>query len=341
MAIKAQLLDNLNPELAVSLRKQLPLLSIQSHAIVAGQQIYFPTRLILNDPAGAFTEPLNEQPLGRINFEPFFQYVSLNYGPVSEAVPAWPLAQVLDSDLQKLDLLGRRIWDSFLAGANDLVVVVEHADELASDEQLSGADNPHRSSVILPANATWQDVLASLESEIDAIWVNEPEDVRALRLGIQTSDAGLNGQYFSPWVMASGLVRSMAIVELATLQRLSHSTSFGVSHLQRILHEILGLQLGVIGYFGLPQLSVMLQAVDRTVDQIEEKQEFQALITALFTYVNRYNLWLYHTFPWYLGRLFPKATVDKASAILELSSQPPYLSRSRANRTEAGHLDEP
>ena len=328
MAVRADLLDDLNPELTDSLWKALPILSVQSHAIVAGRQIYCPTRIVLPDPQAAFSEPMNEQRPGRINFEPFFQYISLNYGAISEAVPAWPLAQVIEEDVSKLALLGRRVWDSFMSRSNRLVVVVEPLDSPVADERLTQLCEPHRSP-ILPKCVNWQDVLTRLESETEAIWVNEPEDVRALRLGVQTSDAGLDNQYFSPWVMVSGLVRSLAIVELATLQRLSKSELFGMPQLKRMLREFLSLQLGVLGYFGLPQLNGILHAVDQSVDQIESEQDLQDFIAALFTYVNRYNLWLYHTFPWYLGKLFPKATVDDARDVLNLSARPPYLFRSR------------
>ena len=68
VTVQVGLLDDHNPELTHALWRQLPLLSIQSHAMVAGQQIYAPTRLSLADPDRAYTEPMNEQQPGRGNF---------------------------------------------------------------------------------------------------------------------------------------------------------------------------------------------------------------------------------------------------------------------------------
>jgi len=321
-AIQVALLDDLNPDLANDLWTAAPLMSIQSHAVVAGQQMYFPTRLILPDPQAAYTEPMNAQPLGRINFEPFFQYISINYGPVSEAVPTWPVGQVAALDIPKLAGLGKRVWENLTRRENPLLVVVEPADtapQVVSFAQLPAAQ--HTVTIVLD---TWQAVLNHLEAETNAIWLAEPEDVRALRLGVNASDAGVYGQYFSPWIMVTGLTRSLAVVELASLARLCRNLAFSVDHLATMLREMLRLSLGVISYFGLPRLGASLHAVDQTVKQITEREDFTRFIGSLLTYVNRYNLWLHQTFPWYLGTLFPKANVSDAQSVVDLSSQPLY-----------------
>ena len=324
ITVTAKLLDDLNPILAEDLWQATPLLSIQSHAMVAGEQIYFPTRLVLDDPGTAFTEPMDQQPPGRINFEPYFQYVSLNYGPMTEPVPAWPIAQVADADLGKLPQLGRDVWDGLMAARTDLLVVVEQADAEPIDID-SSTLQPYASATELPVDIRWQALLEHIERDTTAIWAREPEDVQALRLGVQTSDAGVNGQYFSPWVMVTGLVRSLAIVELASIERLCRNPAFTLPQLQILLHEQLTVQLGVISYFGLPQLGATLAAVDRCIDQIDTQNDFTHFIQALLTYVNRYNLWLYQTFPWRLGDQFPKADLATAQRMLDLSTRGPYM----------------
>ncbi|MCC7447352.1 MAG: hypothetical protein IT324_08055 [Anaerolineae bacterium] len=321
-AIQVALLDDLNPNLVNDLWTAAPLMSIQSHAVVAGQQMYFPTRLILPDPQAAYTEPMNTQPLGRINFEPFFQYISINYGPVSEAVPTWPVGQVVGPDIPKLAVLGKRIWENLAGRENPLLVIVEPADTVP--QVVSFAQLPAAQHTVMMVLDTWQAVLNHLETETNAIWLAEPEDVRALRLGVNASDAGVYGQYFSPWIMVTGLTRSLAVVELASLVRLCRNPAFSVEHLATMLREMLRLSLGVIGYFGLPRLGASLRAVDQTVGQITGRDDFTRFIGGLLTYVNRYNLWLHQTFPWYLGTLFPKANVSDAQSIVDLSSQPLY-----------------
>jgi catechol 2,3-dioxygenase-like lactoylglutathione lyase family enzyme len=87
---------------------------------------------------------------------------------------------------------------------------------------------------------------------------------------------------------------------------------------------MLGVLLGVVSYFGLPQLGATLAAVDRCAGEVERLDDFTCLIDALLTYVNRYNLWLYQTFPWRLGTFFPKPGL--ADARLARSFGAPALS---------------
>jgi hypothetical protein len=324
ITVQASLLDLQVPALTADLWASFPIQSIQTHAAVAGKQIYFPSRLLLPDPSSAYTEPMNEQPPGRINLEPFFQYVSLNYGPVSEAVPAWPIAQVAEADIPRLAELGKLVWDNLTTRGAPLLVIVERADTAPLDMQLDQHTAAHTTVIKPSPDTTWMQVLAHLEAETAAIWLREPEDVRALRLGVIGSDAGVYGQYFSPWIMVTGLVRSLAVVELASLVRLSNNPTFSPGQLTIFLREMLALSLGVIGYFGLPRLGASLQAVNDTVSQIENRDDFKRFLAGLLTYVNRYNLWLHQTFPWHLGTLFPKPDPNDSRFIVAMSAHPMY-----------------
>ena len=57
---------------------------------------------------------MNRQPPGRINIELDFQYLAVNYGPMTEPVPAVPIAQVADRCLEDLKVVGRMAWDNLL-----------------------------------------------------------------------------------------------------------------------------------------------------------------------------------------------------------------------------------
>ena len=330
--ISVDLLSEFNPFLTSALLDMLPLVSIQSHAVVAGQQIYFPTRLVLPKNEAAATEPMNEQPDGRVNFEPFFQYISISYGPVSEPVPAWAIGQVVDSDIEKLGDLGRTVWDNLLSEDDPLMVAVEHATDDSTPIDLGRLRQIHSGPTLEMRNLHWDAVLTHLQQETDAIWLVEPEDVRALRLGVQTSNAGVYGQYFSPWVMVSGLVRSLAVAEIASLVRQCNNPAFTAEHLRTMLADMLKITVGVTAFFGLPQLGHTLEAVAATCEQIESKEEFRAFAHSLFTYVNRYNLWLHQSFPWRLGILFPKARTDHAQSVLNLSAKPIYQSSDKIDK---------
>ena len=111
--IEARLLDVQDPDLCAEFWGALPFRSIQSHAVVAGFQMYCPFRL-MGRARKLFQEPMNRQPPGRINIELDFQYLAVNYGPMTEPVPAVPIAQVAERCLEDLKVVGRMAWDNLL-----------------------------------------------------------------------------------------------------------------------------------------------------------------------------------------------------------------------------------
>lgn len=123
-SVGAVLLDKENPYACQELARLLPVESIQSHAVVAGSQMYAPIRFA-PDRTRCHFENMAEQPEGRVNIELDFQYFSINYGPMTEAVPALAVAQVDEKDLPRLREIGRRVWDNLLYGRRYIHVFIE------------------------------------------------------------------------------------------------------------------------------------------------------------------------------------------------------------------------
>ncbi|WP_078592633.1 hypothetical protein [Evansella clarkii] len=123
MEVKARLLVDLNPELCQELKDTMPIKSIQSHAVVAGKQMYFPFRFLPMGKGYNF-ESMDKQPLGRINIELDFQYLSINYGPMTEPVPALAVAQVIEDDIPILLQVGEKVWNNLLFSEEYLLVKV-------------------------------------------------------------------------------------------------------------------------------------------------------------------------------------------------------------------------
>lgn len=122
--VRVSLLADFNPALCELLNTQLPLASIQSHAVVAGEQMYFPFKSPAV-PIDARFEDMAAQPIGRMNIESKFHYLSVNYGPNHESVPALAVAQVVEEDWETLKTVGRLVWDNLLFSSEYLHVVLE------------------------------------------------------------------------------------------------------------------------------------------------------------------------------------------------------------------------
>lgn len=112
-AIEAEIIEAQDQALKERFWNALPFSSIQSHAVCAGIQMYCPFRLVCI-PSNPFLEPMNEQIIGRINLELDFQYLAINYGLMEEPVPALPIAQVREQDMDVIKLVGKMAWRNLL-----------------------------------------------------------------------------------------------------------------------------------------------------------------------------------------------------------------------------------
>ena len=158
----------------------------------------------------------------------------------------------------------------------------------------------------------------TIKAEIDTIWTEEPDDVRKMRRGFFPSGAGVYNQYFSVLVMAGSEARNLAIHSFSNLMALADSNAFNLEQLKMMTREMLRLTSGVIGYFGLVRLGMILNSFLNNLDEIETKSELQELFADLFTLTNRYQMWLYQTFPWHLSVSFQKNTRAQVEADLAI-----------------------
>lgn len=116
-SITAELLTESNPTAVKRFKESLPYTSIQSHAVVAGGQMYCPYRLVL-DKTECNTENMAHQPIGRGNIELDFQYLSINYDTITEGVPSIAILQVIEEDIAKLKAIGKQVLDNLFFEQN-------------------------------------------------------------------------------------------------------------------------------------------------------------------------------------------------------------------------------
>jgi len=109
--VRADMLDK-NPELCQAFWDHLPLKTIQSHALIAGVEMYSWVPIVTTAPIRV-EEPFDQQPIGTVNFYSFYGILSIKWGPVSEPLPAPPIAEIRSQeDLEKLKIVGREAWES-------------------------------------------------------------------------------------------------------------------------------------------------------------------------------------------------------------------------------------
>lgn len=164
----------------------------------------------------------------------------------------------------------------------------------------------------------YERLLADILAETKRVWLTEPEDVRAIRLGVLPSDADVRGQYFGPWVMLAGEIRYLGIHAFSTLRRLEQDQTIPVDHLKMPMRELLGLSAGVVEYFGLVNYGQLLKRCVAMAEVLDTRRELRELITRMFTLTNRMNLWMHQTFPWHLAVNSPQRTFKDARGTVRL-----------------------
>jgi len=158
---------------------------------------------------------------------------------------------------------------------------------------------------------------ARVQKHTEDIWVDEPKDIFLIKNGYIPSGAGRANQYFSPLVMLSGEVRALGIQIFPRLLEFARSGKFSLEQLKYMIDSMLRLDCGVIAFFGLREYGDMLVEFRKLSAEIETMEEMSGALEDMFTLTNRYQLWLFHIFPWYLSVHFPKTNRDELQKLCE------------------------
>lgn len=153
---------------------------------------------------------------------------------------------------------------------------------------------------------TWQQVANSIEEETGRIWLEEPDEIRKLRIGIAEFDAGTGGQIFAVVLNLNGETRAFAVrVCFHLLKKVDHP-DMTLEELKLLARNFLPNNAGTMHFLGLKKIKVFAGDVLEVLDQLETKEEFKRLIGSLYTYANRMLFWIHEITPHGLGIFYPK-----------------------------------
>ncbi|MFD1708826.1 hypothetical protein ACFSCZ_19305 [Siminovitchia sediminis] len=152
--------------------------------------------------------------------------------------------------------------------------------------------------------------IEAVEKETENIWLNEPEDIHLLKKGVLLSGAGIYDQYYSVLVMLGGEMRALGIHIFADLLEFSKEPAFDAAMLKKMAKRMLKIDVGVISYFGLFHYGKFLEELYEVLEDVTTKEEFTHLTQAMFTFTNRYQLWMHQIFPWSVSVFFKQQTPE-------------------------------
>lgn len=158
------------------------------------------------------------------------------------------------------------------------------------------------------------DVLAlqqELKDETDRIWLDEPEEIKAMRLGVFTSDAGSYGQFFSNLVFVNGDMRALSTwITPAIIVRALDDDRFDLDQCKDLFAWTNLVNVDFLAYCGFVKFGTFVHRIVEVFPQIQTKEELSELLAAWYAYANRVYLWVHHTFPWGLGTAYPKLSSE-------------------------------
>ncbi|MDR2527780.1 MAG: hypothetical protein LBD04_02005 [Synergistaceae bacterium] len=155
-------------------------------------------------------------------------------------------------------------------------------------------------------NDDWTALRQDAERHLEEIWLDEPRDVASVRSGRLPSGAGIYGQYFSVLVMLGGEMRALGVHIFSDLLKFMVDEAFTLPLLRKMIWEMLAIDAGVVGYFGLRDYGALLVRYRDISQAIEDREALRQLTESMFSLTNRYQMWMHHIFPWGLSEGFKK-----------------------------------
>ena len=156
-----------------------------------------------------------------------------------------------------------------------------------------------------------------VETEIERIWLEEPEEVRRLRMGFVDSGAGSYGQYFTTLVFADGEVRALGYLCYTTILNAVEDSDFDLGHIRKLSKTLIPVCAEFLGYCGLTKIWDFSRRFLIIMERAESKDGLKELVRSLVLYVNRIHGWMHFYFPWGLGSQYRQKTKEDVE---ELSS---------------------
>ncbi len=143
-----------------------------------------------------------------------------------------------------------------------------------------------------------EEVVELFERERDAIWLEQPEEIRILSRGEHPRGIGSRGQYLTPIMFAEGAARNLADEVLWSIIGFCDRPELDFATLKVMAAEMAGRKAGFFELFGLEHVSRMVTIYARAVDGTRDRDELKRLSLAMSAYVNRVHVWLDAAFPW-------------------------------------------
>lgn len=291
--VTATLIEDKNQNLCNLLWDHLPYSSIQTHALVSGEHLYHIAPIVdLVTTSADYKEDRTKSPDGTV-FLSQLQHMAVKYGSLSEYLPAAPVGYVALSDIPVLRSVGAACWNSIVHTKQPIEVRVTRLGEENGEMCF-----PRFSAI---RSAEGQRLLDDIDAEMRRTWLTPPQEIVDIHEGRIASGAGSCGQWLSTLVFVNGETRPLGYCALGGLMQIARNPEISLAALQAITRHFIKVPAEFLGYCGLNKLWDLVHRTIAVLPDLNTKEEYFALISALALYTNQLNAWNLHFYPWDLA----------------------------------------
>src|SRR5690606_41260072 len=142
-----------------------------------------------------------------------------------------------------------------------------------------------------------EEVVELFERERDAIWLEQPEEIRILSRGEHPRGIGSRGQYLTPIMFAEGAARNLADEVLWSIIGFCDRPELDFATLKVMAAEMTGRKSGIFELFGLEHVSETISFYACAVDVPRDRVVLMCHSTALTVYIYQSQFWSHTALP--------------------------------------------
>ncbi|KAF5862430.1 hypothetical protein ETB97_011704 [Aspergillus alliaceus] len=297
-------INDVNPTLVGLLGDALPYRSLQTHAVVAGDQLYHlvPLEQLIYTPADKKAPDRAKEPDGSV-FLSSFQHLVIKFGEVTEHQPVATCGKVVDEDMDKLRWVADQVWKSQYETKQPIEVVLWDASTPEPDPKKLSLFDLQRAGVTKEV----KDLVDEIHRETQKSWSDISDGIKKIHHGEAPEKPGSKESYFGAMVFSNSVVRTLGYHIFDNILKLAVTRpEFTLQHLIILFQDLIPSIADFIGHLGVEFLCESYWKVDKLVkekvesnpNQEEAREDFLAMISALAFYVNLLNAQNLHMFPW-------------------------------------------
>ncbi|KAG2003959.1 hypothetical protein GB937_009196 [Aspergillus fischeri] len=297
-------MNDSNPTLVRLLGTVLPYYSLQTHAVVAGDQLYHlvPLEQLIYTPADKKAPDRAKEPDGSV-FLSSFQHLVIKYGEVTEHQSVATCGKVIDEDLKTLRWVADKIWKSQCEAKEPIDVVVWDASKPEPDPKRISLFKFQRTGV----SSEVRSLVEEIHKETEKSWSSVSVEIEKLHRGQAAAKPGSKNSYFGAMIFSSSVVRTLGYHIFDNILKLAATRpEFTLQHLIILFRDLIPSISEFIGYLGVEFLcdsywkadKLIKENIESNPNQEEAREDFLAIMSALAFYVNLLNAQNLHMFPW-------------------------------------------